>query len=99
MDVVIDIGVAVEHEQAAEPAHQLARLLILAQRLNRTDRQSGAVCRVEATLQEQVEIESFAAKLQAGEDIETVVGEILIPFRRLRFLSYIFLCSKIASNT
>lgn len=54
--VIIDIGVTVEHEQTAEPAHQLTRLLIFAKRLDRTNRQSGAVCRVETALQEQVEI-------------------------------------------
>ena len=54
MDVIIDIGVAVEHEQAAEPAHQLARILVLAQRLDRTDRQSGAIRSVETTLQDKV---------------------------------------------
>ena len=76
-----------EHEQAAETAHHFTSLLIFAKRLDRTDMQSGAVCRVKAALQEKIEIDSFtAAKLQDGEDIEPVVGEILIPFRRLRFL-------------
>ena len=35
--VIIDIGVTVEHEQTAEPAHQLTRLLIFAKRLDRTN--------------------------------------------------------------
>ena len=61
-----------EHEQTAEPAHQLTCLLIFAKRLDRTNRQSGAVRRVETALQEQVEIDPFAAaKLQVTADNTT----------------------------
>ena len=56
VDVLIDIGAAMEHEQAAETAHHFTSLLIFAKRLDRTDMQSGAVCRVKAALQEKIEM-------------------------------------------